>query len=261
MPREMRLLALHGRYQSAVRFAEKLAGSRADKGGQVFEDGSTVLRTRIRVEREPRKSEAGGEIMVDRGLVEVDFACGSKLELVALESPHEVEAQVNLASNKSLRRKPAKRRGTPCSTRAWWFKKDDDPHFGADQSIDLVLRTLREQGPFDGLLGYSQGASLVGLLCSRDFADGANVDIGIMCSGYAYDGASLEARENMRSLHLYSPLDRMIRADKSENLARLMNGIAVEHEKGHSLPVPWVYEQIYERFFPHEGERTSAGGF
>lgn len=59
--------------------------------------------------------------------------------------------------------------------RSWWFNKDDGtfkgtnrsgPAFGFEESVRLVERVWSEQGPFQGLLGFSQGASFVGLLCN-----------------------------------------------------------------------------------------------
>lgn len=59
--------------------------------------------------------------------------------------------------------------------RSWWFNKDDGTFSGVhksahvigfDESVKLVEEVWREQGPFQGLLGFSQGACFVGLLCS-----------------------------------------------------------------------------------------------
>lgn len=59
--------------------------------------------------------------------------------------------------------------------RSWWFNKDDGtfkgtnrcgPAFGFEESVRLVEEVWTEEGPFQGLLGFSQGASFVGLLCN-----------------------------------------------------------------------------------------------
>ena len=43
----------------------------------------------------------------------------------------------------------------------WFYRRKGDNeeviHEGLDQSIDFVLNYLRSNGPFDGLLGFSQG--------------------------------------------------------------------------------------------------------
>ncbi|KAK9765394.1 Ovarian cancer-associated protein 2, variant 2 [Basidiobolus ranarum] len=38
---------------------------------------------------------------------------------------------------------------------------------GVDESIEYVENYLKTQGPFDGILGFSQGAGLLSLLCAR----------------------------------------------------------------------------------------------
>lgn len=59
--------------------------------------------------------------------------------------------------------------------RSWWSNKEDGsfsgknksaPAVGFEESVRLVERAWKEEGPFQGLLGFSQGACFVGLLCS-----------------------------------------------------------------------------------------------
>lgn len=59
--------------------------------------------------------------------------------------------------------------------RSWWFNKDDNTFKGTNKNgpaygFDVSLRTVEEawqtQGPFHGLLGFSQGACFVGLICN-----------------------------------------------------------------------------------------------
>lgn len=56
----------------------------------------------------------------------------------------------------------------------WFFNRDDrtyrgirkgGPAIGFEESIKLVEETFEKYGPFDGILGFSQGACFVGLLC------------------------------------------------------------------------------------------------
>lgn len=60
------------------------------------------------------------------------------------------------------------------SQKSWWFNKDDGtfkgtnesgPAIGFEESLKLVEKIWEEKGPFQGLLGFSQGACFVGLLC------------------------------------------------------------------------------------------------
>lgn len=57
---------------------------------------------------------------------------------------------------------------------SWWSNKDDGsfkgtnkngPAFGFQDSLKLVEEAWKSQGPFQGLLGFSQGACFVGLIC------------------------------------------------------------------------------------------------
>lgn len=66
----------------------------------------------------------------------------------------------------------------PATQKSWWFNKDESdeqksfkgtnkngPAFGFEESLRLVEKTWKDGG-FQGLLGFSQGACFVGLLCS-----------------------------------------------------------------------------------------------
>lgn len=59
--------------------------------------------------------------------------------------------------------------------RSWWFNSDDrtfkgtnknGPAFGFDDSIRALEQAWQVLGPFQGILGFSQGACLVGLVCN-----------------------------------------------------------------------------------------------
>lgn len=59
--------------------------------------------------------------------------------------------------------------------RAWWFNSEDrtfkgtnknGPAYGFDETIRAVEQAWKLLGPFHGILGFSQGASLVGLICN-----------------------------------------------------------------------------------------------
>lgn len=80
------------------------------------------------------------------------------------------------------------------SDRSWWFNKDDGtfkgtnkngPAFGFDQSLRLVEKAWEEQGPFHGLLGFSQGACFVGLLCNLSMR-GSKSDQKNIYKGHVY---------------------------------------------------------------------------
>jgi len=52
-------------------------------------------------------------------------------------------------------------------TASWWrASKDGKEYRGWETTIDFLRKVFINQGPFDGILGFSQGAVLSGLMCS-----------------------------------------------------------------------------------------------
>lgn len=58
--------------------------------------------------------------------------------------------------------------------KSWWFNKEDGtfkgtnqsgPAFGFDESLKKVEDVWVNEGPFQGLLGFSQGACFAGIIC------------------------------------------------------------------------------------------------
>ncbi|KAF9931349.1 Ovarian cancer-associated protein 2 [Linnemannia zychae] len=47
----------------------------------------------------------------------------------------------------------------------WWTSSPENPHYkGFDESLSGLREVLEKQGPFDGVMGFSQGASMASLL-------------------------------------------------------------------------------------------------
>lgn len=89
---------------------------------------------------------------------------GKYADFVFINAPHVAPAQ---SANSSSR--------VQQDQRSWWFNKEDGTFSGVhksahligfEESVKMVEQVWREQGPFQGLLGFSQGACFVGLLCS-----------------------------------------------------------------------------------------------
>ena len=60
-------------------------------------------------------------------------------------------------------------------SRSWWFNAEDNtfsgkclggPALGFEDTLEVIKNVEEEHGPFDGLMGFSQGACLVGLLAA-----------------------------------------------------------------------------------------------
>ncbi|EXJ86180.1 dihydrofolate reductase [Capronia coronata CBS 617.96] len=50
----------------------------------------------------------------------------------------------------------------------WWRKSDSDPpeYDGLDQGLETVAKVIEAEGPFDGVIGFSQGAALAAMVAS-----------------------------------------------------------------------------------------------
>ena len=122
---------------------------------------------------------------------------------------------------------------------------------GLDDSLQLVEKTLKEHGPFDGIVGFSQGGSLCSHLLESGILNSQNIKFAIFCSSYEFSSSSLQEKtqkmnDDLSSLHVFSPMDRMIRSEKSEKLAQNIGGVIEQHDAGHHIPVPWFHDVLHD---------------
>jgi len=87
---------------------------------------------------------------------------GKQADLVFFAAPHVV---------KSINEEDENR-----NQRGWWFSRENDSFKANDMSdydkgfqasVDMVARVVREDGPFDGVMGFSQGSALAALIILR----------------------------------------------------------------------------------------------
>lgn len=108
--------------------------------------------------------------------------------------------------------------------RSWWFNKDDGtfkgtnkngPAVGFEQSLKLVERVWREE-QCSGLLGFSQGACFVGLLCDLSARGMTSIkpEFAVLSSGFRSGSlVHLNYYENkvqIPSLHIFGETDEII---------------------------------------------------
>jgi len=103
-------------------------------------------------------------------------ALKSIADIECLEAPHLItEVSSELASEAGASEQ---------DRRGWWSTADcnqdgtksrpalSTSYVGVDETLQLLHRKVREDGPFDGILGFSQGASAGALLCSGRWPEG-----------------------------------------------------------------------------------------
>ncbi|KAI1290148.1 Esterase OVCA2 [Halotydeus destructor] len=152
------------------------------------------------------------------------------------------------------------------SFRSWWFSetdpfdafysiKDSEIDKGFGDSIDLVKRTVQAEGPFDGILGFSQGASMSAIVCSLQQA--GIVDSGfrfaILVSGFKSKTAShakhYAEQIELPTLHVIGETDRIIEQERSLDLAScFVDPVIIKHPGGHQVPSSSSLKREYFAF-------------
>lgn len=121
---------------------------------------------------------------------------------------------------------------------------------GFDESLSYLKTKVSEGGPFDGILGFSQGAAMAALLCAQKEKLKGEIDFrfAVLCSGFAVNMDDLEQGSvNCPSLHIYGNdkgSDRQIETRASQRLASLFEDascVVIEHDFGHITPTRSPY--------------------
>ncbi|XP_034113740.1 esterase GA18864 [Drosophila nasuta] len=149
--------------------------------------------------------------------------------------------------------------------RSWWANKDDGtfkgtnksgPAIGFQDSLHVVEQAWKTQGPFQGLLGFSQGACFVGLICglAKKKLTSIRPEFAVLSSGFISGSlvhmSAYEERITIPTLHIYGLTDEIIPKDMSEALAAQFKNVEVlEHDGGHYFPAKAQQKQTYINFF------------
>jgi len=142
----------------------------------------------------------------------------------------------------------------------WWLIKH---YFGATESIEFIKTVFRNQGPFDGILGFSQGAVLATILCSlrTEFPTEENpisfrfaILVGGFCpSADPYKDLLMNSKENMcPTVHCYGKNDPRVDPELSKKLVEYFpSAIVIEHDGGHYIPTNSAAKETFRSFLKH----------
>ncbi|EFP04882.1 hypothetical protein GCK72_014307 [Caenorhabditis remanei] len=142
------------------------------------------------------------------------------------------------------------------TSRAWWFSNAGAMSFssreqtyvvvGFDESVEAVVKFIEENGPFDGLLGFSQGASMVHLLIAKAQLGEIKlpgIRFAIFFSGFLSLSSTHDYLTSLRikdfpSLHVFGDADEIVARPKSEKLADQFEvpPLRIAHDGGHLVP-------------------------
>ncbi|KAF6013658.1 hypothetical protein HII12_001640 [Brettanomyces bruxellensis] len=119
--------------------------------------------------------------------------------------------------------------------------------FNIQPSLDVVREAYKEHGPFIGLMGFSQGAGVLGAILSRyaevvgDEKAADYLKFALIYSGFVYTDKSMEKfydkKIELPTLHLMGELDTVVSNDRSQKLVdRCLNSTIMRHPGGHYVP-------------------------
>ncbi|XP_053979215.1 esterase AGAP003155 [Hylaeus volcanicus] len=164
----------------------------------------------------------------------------NQVEFVFLRGPHQVPMKSNFGTDKTE------------EGYAWWFNTEDhifkavvpsNLSVGFDDSLTLIEKTFQESGPFDGILGFSQGATFVTILCFMQQKKLLQIkfDFAIIISGFkslcANHAIYYDEKIKIPTLHIYGESDQIIPADMAKEVSEFfINKKIVTHEGGHYIP-------------------------
>ncbi|KAK8722947.1 hypothetical protein OTU49_011965 [Cherax quadricarinatus] len=146
----------------------------------------------------------------------------------------------------------------------WWFSRQDN-YFNAqeesecskgfEESLKAVEVCFKESGPFDGVLGFSQGAAMLGLLCGLQQQGKLTFSFKFAIFASAFRSRSAphqclySEKITLPTLHIYGETDQVIGKDMSEELLQYFHEPETHvHPGGHFVPATAAHKAIYVKF-------------
>ena len=137
--------------------------------------------------------------------------------------------------------------------RGWWFSRTDNTFdaqeqsgvsIGLDESLRVVSEAVEKDGPFDGILGFSQGASFVALILQLGHKIWGNFDqvrfrFAILFCGFQSRNSQhcFGGKIDLPTLHVVGTTDKVIPFEQATAFEKLFTNLTrCEHEGGHFIP-------------------------
>jgi len=150
----------------------------------------------------------------------------------------------------------------------WFFNRDDmtfrgirkgGPAIGFDESVQLIEETFEKYGPFDGVLGFSQGACFVGLLCDLQHRGLTKIKFNFAVMASGFKSGSLPHMKyynepiDLPVLNIYGESDDIIPKEMSQALGEVFTDpVTVIHPGKHYLPAAAPQKLAYQTFFKQQ---------
>lgn len=138
--------------------------------------------------------------------------------------------------------------------RVWWLSSEDNVDYeGFDASVAYLEAVFRDQGPFDGVLGFAQGGTLAAVLAAMLPHPAISFRFAICISAFpsrARAHARYIAPHSVRvpALHVLGLQDILVTPDRSIKLFEAFDPASaalVKHGGGHFVPGAWPHAEIH----------------
>lgn len=163
------------------------------------------------------------------------------IDFTFVTAPHVIPEDDNLARPEEDREK------------GWWFSRPGksynaldktDISTGYQDSLQVVKEKFASEGPFDGIMGFSQGAAFAALLCilqSNPTEEGVRFKFAILVAGFmslvSPHAVLYSTPIDCPSFQTIGATDGIIPTQSSEDLlATFINPVAYRHDGGHYIP-------------------------
>ncbi|KAJ2065929.1 Family of serine hydrolases 3 [Coemansia sp. RSA 922] len=140
---------------------------------------------------------------------------------------------------------------------AWWNHKPHDKDriwTEVQTSLDLISKVVTEEGPFDGILGFSQGAGMAAIAMAML---GVDFKFSILVAGFVPDMRQFadtvdKCRMSVPTLVVVGEKDEIVPAERGKLLALTVfapeSVTVLTHEGGHFLPCNAEWRGKYRDF-------------
>ncbi|XP_077517548.1 esterase OVCA2-like isoform X2 [Amblyomma americanum] len=180
-------------------------------------------------------------------------ATKSLLDLVFIDAPHLIENDALCVGDNE-------------GGRGWWFSSEKsfsareytDTCRGFEESVKAIEQACKLEGPFDGILGFSQGAAMAAMIllmqCLKKVE--CSFKFGVLVAGFRSRSSAhdhLFAKEGLidvPTLHIVGETDNIIpKAQAIEILPFFVSPSVLYHPGGHFLPTSGQCKMDYIDFF------------
>lgn len=204
---------------------------------------------------------AMNQVSFRRRIAALQKSCQDVAEFVFANGPHHIQALPS-ATNPDP---PPPNPNDPLDKQARaWFMSRDNVYIGWDATAKYLTQVCREEGPFDGVIGFSQGACLAGVLAAAtehpDRTPETNEPIQsqpfrfvIAVSGFRPTDSKFDPlftdKIQTPMLVVLGENDAIVSAERTRKFVeRCANVRVVSHPGEHYIPTKYVFISTYDPF-------------